>query len=79
MDDPELDARVAASRARSLGKIRRARAAILSLISQNELLATRGDFETTARRRIEEEYRELEQLDKEEAVLEAEVREDDST
>lgn len=77
MDDPELDARLAASRARSLGKIRRARAAILNLISQNERLATRGDFEETARRRIEEEHRELDDLDKQEAVLEAELRDGD--
>ena len=75
MDDPELDARLAASRARSLGKIRRARAAILNLISQNERLAMRGDFEETARRRIEEEHRELDDLDKQEAVLEAESAE----
>jgi hypothetical protein len=72
MDDPELDARLAASRARSLGNIRRARETILKLISQNERLALRGDFEELARRRIEEEHRELAVLEKEEAVLEAE-------
>ena len=74
MDDPERDARLAASRARSLGNIRRARQTILNLISQNERLAMRGDFETMARRRIDEEHRELDDLDKQEAVLEAELR-----
>ena len=74
MDDPELDARLAASRARSLGNIRRARETLLNLISQNERLAMRGDFEEMARRRIEEEHRELDDLDKQEAELEAELR-----
>ena len=74
MDDLELDARLAASRARSLGKIRRAREMILNQISQNERLAMRGDFEEMARRRIEDEHRELDDLDKQAAVLEAEIR-----
>jgi hypothetical protein len=74
MDDPELDARHAASRARSLAKIRRARETILDLISQNERLARREDFEEMARRRIEEEHRELEELDQQEAMLQAELR-----
>jgi hypothetical protein len=78
MDDPELDARLAASRARSLGKIRRARETILNLISQNERLARREDFEVMARRRIEEEHRELEELDQQEAMLEAELRRGDT-
>ena len=79
MDDPELDARLAASRARSLGNIRRARETILNLISQNERLAMRGDFEQVARRRIEAEHRELDDLDKQEAVLEAEIKGSDTT
>jgi hypothetical protein len=79
MDDPELDARLAASRARSLGNIRRARETILNLISQNERLAMRGDFEQVARRRIEAEHRELDDLDKQEAVLEAEIKGRDTT
>ncbi len=73
MDDPELDARLAASRARSLGSIRRAREAILNQISHNERLAMRGNFEEMARRRIEDERRELDELDKQEAALEAEL------
>ena len=74
MDDPELDARLAASRARSLGNIRRAKGTIRDQISQNERLATRGDFETIARRRIEDEHRELDDLDRQEAVLEAQLK-----
>ena len=74
MDDPERDARLAASRARSLGNIRRARETLINLISQNERLAMRGDFETMARRRIDEEHRELDDLDKQGAELEAELR-----
>ena len=74
MDDPELDARLAASRARSLGSIRRARARILAQISQNERLATVGDFEHLARRRMEDDHRVLDELDQQEAVLEAELR-----
>ena len=57
--------------------LRRAREAILDQISQNERLAMRGDFEEMARRRIEDEHRELDDLDKQEAVLEAESRHDD--
>ncbi len=34
----------------------------------------RGDFEEMARRRIENEHRELDDLDKQAAVLEAEIR-----
>jgi hypothetical protein len=77
MDDPEQDARLAAARARSLGNIRRARETILNLIRQNERLAMRGDFEETARRRIEEEHRELDDLEKQEAELEAQLTPDD--
>jgi hypothetical protein len=78
MDDPERDARLAASRARSLANIRRARETILNQISQNERLAMRGDFEHLARRRIEDEHRELDDLDRQEAALEAELRGGDS-
>ena len=74
MDDPERDARLAASRARSLGNIRRAREAILNQISRNERLAMRGAFEEVVRRRLEDERRELDDLDKREALLEAELR-----
>ncbi len=73
MDDPELGARLAA-RARSLGNIRRAKETVLNQISQNERLATRGDFEELARRNIEDEQRELVELDEQEAALEAELR-----
>ena len=78
MDDPQRDARLAAARARSIGSIRRARETILNLISQNEELAKRGDFETTARSRLADEQRELEELDRQEAVLEAALRGDDA-
>jgi hypothetical protein len=74
MDDSKLDARAAASRARSLANIRRARETILNQISQTERLATRGDFEEMARRRLEAEHRELDDLAKREAALEAELR-----
>lgn len=73
MDDPELGARLAA-RARSLGNIRRAKETVLNQISQNERLATRGDFKELARRNIEDEQRELVELDEQEAALEAELR-----
>ena len=73
MDDPELGARLAA-RARSLGNIRRAKETVLNQISQNERLATRGDFEELARRNIEDEQRELVELDEQVAALEAELR-----
>ena len=74
MDDPERDARLAASRARSLGNIRRAREVILNQISRNERLAMRGAFEEVVRRRLEDERRELDDLAKREAALEAELR-----
>jgi hypothetical protein len=74
MGDPELDAKVAARRARSIANIRRARETILSQITQSERLAMRGDFEKMARRRLEDEHRELDDLDKREAALEAELR-----
>ncbi len=79
MDDPERGGRLAASRARSIGNIRRTKEAILNQIRQNERLAMRGDFEEMARRRIEEEQGELDDLDKQEAVLEAQLRGGDDT
>ena len=45
-------------------------------MSQNERLAMRGDFEEMARRRLEDERRELDDLDRQEAVLEAELKGD---
>ena len=74
MDDPGRDARLAASRARALGSIRRSRKAILDQMSRNEQLAMRGAFEQMYRRRIEEEQRVLEDLARQEAMLEAELR-----
>ena len=62
MDDQDLDARLAASRARSLGNIRRAREAILKQMRENERLAMRGAFEEVFHRRLEDERRELEDL-----------------
>ena len=53
---------------------RRAKETVLNQISQNERLATRGDFEELARRNIEDEQRELVELDEQEAALEAELR-----
>ena len=74
MDDPGQDARLAASRARELGNIRRSRKAILDRMSRNEQLAMRGAFEQMYRRRIEDEQRVLEDLARQEAMLEAELR-----
>lgn len=74
MDDPGQDARLAASRARALASIRRSRRAILDQMSRNEQLAMRGAFEQMYRRRIEDEQRVLEDLARQEAMLEAELR-----
>ena len=76
MEDQDLDARLAASRARSLGNIRRAREAILN--QMRERLAMRGAFEEVFHRRLEDERRELEDLQRQEAVLEAELRRADT-
>ncbi len=46
-------------------------------ISQNERLAMLADFETMARRRIEAEQRELDDLDTQEAALRAELGRND--
>ena len=74
MGNPDLDARSAASLARALGNIRRSRKAILDQISRNEQLAMRGHFEQMYRRRIEDEQRDLEDLARQEAILEAELK-----
>ena len=74
MADPELDARLAASCARALGNIRRARETILHQISQNAASGdSSGEFEKTARHRIEAAQRELDDLDRQEWVLKAEL------
>ena len=73
MADPQLDARLAASRARALGNIRRARETILHAMGQHERLAMLDDFEKVARGRIEAERLELEDLDRQEAILRAEL------
>ena len=78
MEDQDLEARLAASRARSLGNIRRAREAILNQMRENERLAMRGAFEEVFHRRLEDERRELEDLQRQEAVLEAELRRGDT-
>ena len=74
MGNPDLDARSAASLARALGNIRRSREAILDEISRNEQHAMRGHFEQMYRRRIEDEQRDLEDLARQEAILEAELK-----